>query len=194
MKIYLDFDRTLFDTDSFLNELYKIIKKYKIPISVFKKHKDKLKREGFNIKDILLSIEKEYSLDQEIFNAIDNLIKKDAIYIYSDVIKFLETLKERDYEIILLTRGNKDFQEEKINSSTLLDYFNQVIVTMKHKGDLDIDYNGIFIDDNLKELESISKRNPLKIICINRGESRLHPKFLTVTNLNEAYEYLNNEI
>ena len=58
MKIYVDFDRTLFDCDKFLEDFYEIITKYKIPIDLFKKCQNQSKRHGFNPYLILNDVEK----------------------------------------------------------------------------------------------------------------------------------------
>ena len=36
MKIYVDFDRTLFDCDSFLGDLYALVNKYNVTKEMFK--------------------------------------------------------------------------------------------------------------------------------------------------------------
>ena len=48
MKIYVDFDRTLFDCDKFLEDFYALVSKYEIPKELFKKSQNQLRRHGFN--------------------------------------------------------------------------------------------------------------------------------------------------
>ncbi len=170
MKIYLDFDRTLFNTNAFLDEIYKIVNKYDISKNIFDKSKLKLKDKGFNIKLILQEVEKEFSFNHQIYEEMDNLIENSCIFLYNDVLTFLKKLKVKNYEVILLTKGNEEFQKKKIKASKISNYFDDIIITLKNKGDLDIDYQAIFVDDREKELLSILKRHPKKLYYINRSK------------------------
>ena len=190
MKIYLDFDRTLFDTNAFLEEIYHIIDKYNISLEIFNKYKDKVINNGFNCYNILREIGKDFYVNEKIYKEIDDLIKNDSIFIYADVKEFLDYLKSKNYEIILLTKGNKMFQERKIEYSKIKKYFNKIIITLQNKGDLDIDYHAIFIDDNFYELSSIKRNNPLKIIYIDRYKQNNKTDLIKVKSLNEVYSYL----
>lgn len=173
MKIYVDFDRTLFDCDKFLEDFYALIDKYNIPKALFKECQNQSRRKGFNPYIILNNLEKKENFDKKIYQDIDSLIHRTSDYLYPDAIPFLEYLKSMNYEIIILTKGNSDYQREKIFNSHLDSYYNKLIVTMKHKGKLDIDYqNGIFIDDNPIEIQSIMNKNPKKIIRIQRDNSK----------------------
>ena len=193
MKIYIDFDRTLFDCETFLRDFYALIVKYQIPKKIFLKYQNQCKRKGFNPYIILDKVKKEYSYDLEINNEIKLLIQKSNDYLYSDAIAFLKYLNDLDYEVVILTKGNSDYQKEKILSSNIMMYCNDLIVTMKHKGDLDIDYrNGIFIDDNPNEIESILPKEAKKVIRINRVNSKysdiLVSNVITVSSLDEIIE------
>ncbi len=191
MKIYLDFDRTLFDTNTFLKEIYIILNKYNIPLDIFDEYKKRFNKMGYNCYKILQEMEKKYFIDNKVYNELDNLIKNDNIFIYADVIKFLDYLKNNNFEIILLTKGNEEFQKMKIINSGISNYFTDIIITLKHKGELSIDYNAIFIDDNIKELRSIGKNKISKLIYIDRSKQDNNQDIITINSLSEAYNYLN---
>ena len=96
-------------------------------------------------------------------------------YLYSDAISFLEYLKKHNYNITILTKGNSDFQREKIFNAKLDKYYDKLIVTMRHKGLLLLNYShSIFIDDNPREIKSLLTRRPKKIICIRHINSKYH--------------------
>ena len=114
MKIYVDFDRTLFDCDRFLEDFYTLIAKYNISKSAFKECQNSYRRKGFNPYIILNDLEKKISFDKTIYQDIDDLIHNTSDYLYKDTIPFLEYLKDLNFEIIILTRGNSDYQREKI--------------------------------------------------------------------------------
>ncbi len=173
MKIYVDFDRTLFDCDKFLDDMYKIISKYNIDKSLFKECQNQCKRKGFNPHTILNLVKEKYDFNEELFHEINMLIGSTNNYLFPDAIPFLEYLKSLNYDIIILTKGNSDYQREKIFNSHLDSYYNKLIVTMKHKGKLNIDYeNSIFIDDNPLEIESIIEKKPKMIIRMQRNNSK----------------------
>lgn len=173
MKIYVDFDRTLFDCDKFLEDLYSLINQYNIPKSLFKDCQNQCKKRGFNPHIILSLVKEKYDFDDNLIYEIDNLIGKTSEYLYEDAISFLEYLKEIGYEIIILTKGNSDYQREKIFNAHLDNYYNKLMVTMKHKGTLNIDYEeSIFIDDNPIEIQSILNKKPKMIIRMGRINSK----------------------
>ena len=194
MKIYVDFDRTLFDCDRFLDDFYALIAKYNIPRDLFKKCQNQCKKHGFNPYVILNKLEKEISFDKTIYKDIEKLIHNSSNYLYSDTISFLKYLNEHNYKVSILTRGNKDYQKEKIVSANIGKYYDKLIVTMRHKGLLFLNYlNGFFIDDNPKEIESLLKRKPKKIIRIKRinskyGDSYLNKDVVTVESLQEIMD------
>ena len=167
MKIYIDFDRTLFNTDSFLKDFNNILEENDVDKWIFLKYKQELSEKGFNPFDILKKVEKESPFNKDVYNQIDKFLKNSSNYVYNDALSFLENNK--DYYITLLTKGDENFQLLKINNTDIAKYFNDIIVTLKDKGDLNINYQeGIFIDDNPNELASIMKRNPKRAIRIKR--------------------------
>ena len=173
MKVYIDFDRTLFDCDSFLVDLYSIIQKYKIPKKIFKDSQIQCKKIGFNPYIILKKVEKEFSFNHEIYNDIDKLLNNTSKYLYDDTISFLKYLKSSGYEIIILTKGNSDYQKRKITNSNISNYYDDIIITMNHKGNLNIDYvNGTFIDDSPMEIKSILRKKPKMVIRMTRVNSK----------------------
>ena len=194
MKIYVDFDRTLFDCDKFLEDFYALIAKYNIPKDLFKECQNQSKRHGFNPYTILNNLEKKVSFDKSIYLDIDELINNTGKYLYSDAIPFLEYLKNNNYNIVILTKGNSDYQREKIFNANIDKYYDKLIVTMRHKGLLFLNYmKSIFIDDNPREIESLLKRKPKKIIRIKRENSKyseleLKRNVLTINNLQEIID------
>ena len=194
MKIYVDFDRTLFDCDKFLEDFYALIDKYNIPKALFKECQNQFRRKGFNPYIILNNLEKKENFDKKIYQDIDSLIHRTSDYLYPDAIPFLEYLRNRNYEIIILTKGNSDFQREKIFNAHIDKYYDKLIVTMRHKGLLFLNYfASVFIDDNPREIESLVKRMPKKMIRIARLNSKysdieIKHKLETIHSLQELID------
>ncbi len=193
MKVYVDFDRTLFDCEKFLGDLYTLINKYGIDKSLFKECQNQCIKDGFNPYTILDLVKKEHQFDDKLYEDIDNLIKKTNEYLFSDAITFLKYLKDHNYEVILLTKGNISYQNDKVHYANIESYYDKLIVTMQHKGELDLDYQGVFVDDNPHEIKSILKRKVTKVIYLKRENAKYNKipvdgKVTTVKSLQEIID------
>ena len=117
---------------------------------------------------------------------IDKIFDNGENYLYEDALLFLEKVKINN-KLVLLTYGNQTYQERKINSSKIQDYFNEIIITDKSKSSLELDYqNGIFIDDNTDVLQELLIRKPSKLIRIKRLNN---PRSNVVINNDFIEEY-----
>ena len=105
MKIYIDFDGTLFNTDRFYQDYLVILNKHNI--SSFEI--EKMKKELFTNRRFNLDILTDYiigkynikNLKQEVESLYNNS------YVFEDVIPFLE--KYKNYNLILLILGDIDY-------------------------------------------------------------------------------------
>lgn len=182
MKIYIDFDGTLFNTDKFYQDYLDILNKYNISSLEI----DEMKKELFTNRKFNLDILTDYiiskynikNLKQEVESLYNNS------YVFEDVIPFLE--KYKNYNLILLTLGDIDYQNRKIESSNLSKYFQDIIITDVDKSQLDIDYkDNLFIDNNPKELIKFQNRGG-KILRIRRIDDKY-----SVIDLDNVLEYKN---
>ena len=103
MVIYIDFDRTMFDTDHFIKDLYALMEKRKVNLTIFERIREEQKEQGFNWYNILLEVEKECPFDKEIFSEIEEFIKNDLIYLYPDTREFLDYLRKKKYHLCMFT-------------------------------------------------------------------------------------------
>lgn len=182
MKIYLDFDGTLFNTDKFYQDYLNILNKYNISSFEIEKIKKELfKNKRFNLDiltDYIISKYNIKNLKQEVETLYNNS------YVFEDVIPFLE--KYKNYNLILLTLGDIDYQNRKIEGSKLSKYFQDIMITDVDKSQLDINYkDNLFIDNNPKELIKFQNRGG-KIIRIRRIEDKY-----SVIDLDNVLEYKN---
>lgn len=151
MKIGVDFDRVLFDTAKFNDYLKEEVKGLKhVETPPYNEH-DVYSPE---IHAEMCGIEAE-----EIYDALKNLEK----FLYSDI----DALKNFDGEVVIVTRGEKKFQKEKIKSSGAGDYVENIIIVEKGSKDVaDIDF---LIDDQKREIEKAR----LPGFEFDRGQHRL---------------------
>ena len=189
MTYYIDFDNTIFDTVSFYNDLKKVMYSYGINTDLIAKYQEVSCYSPLKLIDDL--IEKNV-VDKSILIDIGKIFNKAEDYLYQDALLFLEKVKTNN-KLVLLTYGNHTYQERKINSSKIQDYFNEIIITDESKASLELDYhNGIFIDDNTDVLDELLSRKPYKLIRIKRVNN---PRSNVAINNDFIEEYKNfNEI
>ena len=169
MKIYLDFDGTLFNTDKFYQDYLNLFQEYGLDEDLINNIKLKLfKTTKFNLDILTNYLVKEYNLDNNILLKVNNLYN--SSYVFKDVIPFLE--KNKNLEINLLTYGDYNYQLKKIEGSNLKKYFKNIIITDKDKSKLNLDYqNNLFIDNNpieIKKFLEVTKN----VIRIRRKEDK----------------------
>lgn len=190
MKFYIDFDHTIFNSMKFNEERYKILQKYGINIEEQIKLEKQITQDSGKLIDldyVYSKISDKYNLQKkEILGELHQIIDNCYKYLYNDTIEFLKYLKQRGNEVYLLTWGNKKYQEQKVMASKIKEYFDGIIITEDFKFDIDIDYkNGIFIDDNPRDLEGLYKKDPVEVIRIKRDNARYSSKPLNIAEIRE---------
>ncbi len=124
----------------------------------FKKHADILREMNYKIPD---STVKE----------LNNLLNKN--YNDSQAEQFLVDLKKISHRIILLTAGQRNFQQKKIDSTGLAKYFDQIIIIDGGKSQKILDVveqtkKVLFVNDNLKENIQIKQDLPYVVVVAKK--------------------------
>ena len=190
MKIYIDFDGTLFNTDKYTNDFMKVLYDYGIDKKLFDDVNNKILNNNklFNLNVIIDYFIDKYNIDNSLKNKIDFLLNDS--YVYSDVIDCLNVLIDNGYELHLLTYGDDDYQRLKIEASNISKYFKEIIITEKDKSKLDIDYeNSIFIDNNPIEIEKFYSSNAKKIIRIIRENDKFSKFGSNISNVVQCSDF-----
>ena len=164
-KFYIDFDSTLYNTDKmrgFDQALEKGICEF-TNLSMEEAEKqiqivtDQMSPR--KIYDICEILEKKFALEKNCLKKIiEKFVENGEFLVFKDSIPFLKRLAQKGHEINILTYTNRefDYQMAKINGSKIYSFVDNIIICSKHKGELFLDFeNGIFIDDNPEELESL---------------------------------------
>ena len=181
MKIYIDFDGTLFNNSKHYKKLITIFKKYNIQEEYINNLTNN--KHYKNMDNLAKEIIINNNLDKSIIKEINTIYNKDLIY--KDIIPFLEKYQNK-YDLILLTLGTKNYQLKKIKSSNISKYFKEIIITNKDKSKLNIDYsNGIFIDNNPLELKKFYNANAKYLIRIKRKTDKYSKLNLDINNIPE---------
>jgi phosphoglycolate phosphatase-like HAD superfamily hydrolase len=128
-KIFIDFDDVLFDTAKFKVELFDIFRKIGIPEDIIQKKYDEagypkacfkpLKMVNL-IAEVTWNNPEMATKEAEKLNSeIANLQIDSYKYVMEGAKEFLESFDRQKYELIILTYGDKDFQNTKVEFSRL---------------------------------------------------------------------------
>lgn len=189
MKVYIDFDGTLFDTDKYNKDTKKIFNKYGITNEMFHEAYQELfgKTKLFNLNIITDYLVDKYDIDKKIYEEIS--VVKNNDYVYPEVINCLNKMNSLGFELYILTYGDILFQKEKIEYSNISKYFKDIIITEQEKTSLNLDYkNSIFIDNNPNETEMFHRVYSKYVIRIKRNGEKYSTQ---QTNVSGIFEFEN---
>ncbi len=205
MKIIFDFDHTLFGTRRLYMALKEAFEKMGVEDKLFSETLRKASgRFGFKPRKQIKMIAEEFSevKYEQLEAAFEKIINKAEIFLYPEVSRALGEIKKEN-ELIMVSYGDKKYQNEKIRSSKVIPFFNKIIVTQElHKVSelkkiLGEGEKAIFVEDNPYALTEAKKAFPQIItVRINRGEGRYaktpgNDKIdFTITNMEEFKKIL----
>ncbi|MBT9169276.1 MAG: hypothetical protein DDT19_02632 [Syntrophomonadaceae bacterium] len=218
MKIFIDFDGVIFNTELFKQQLIKcffeagVLKKdfekshqyfenQKIPYSAIKhlKFLKKFLKRKYSYKN-----DRSYSC---ILKLVEKLFKNLRIYVFKDVEKFLKSFSKND--LYLLSYGDLNFQKQKIKGAGIFSYFKRIIVTNKSKAKiikeiikkdkLSKSEKIIFIDDKLQFIEEVGLVKNITTIQLIRPQYKSISKFskkadFRAENLTEIKKIIGNNV
>ena len=198
MNYYLDFDNTLYETSRLSNDMlkglaYEISKKTSTSENdIFDELKSMFNRENiYNIYKLAKYFAKKYNIEESVLiDKVEGIILDGKKYVYNDVISFLKELKEKNNIINVLTYVAKEdlsYQLTKIKGSGLSEYFDNIIISSSLKFNLDLKYEeGIFFDDNPRDLLGLASKNPKILVRVRRDENKHNKQELDIENLIEC--------
>ena len=198
MNYYLDFDNTLYETSRLSNDMLNgladeiSIKTKKNKIDIFDELKSMFNRENiYNIYKLAKYFAKKYNIEESVLiDKVEGIILDGKKYVYDDVISFLKELKEKNNIINVLTYVAKEdlsYQLTKIKGSGLSEYFDNIIISSSLKFNLDLKYEeGIFFDDNPRDLLGLASKNPKILVRVRRDENKHNKQELDIENLIEC--------
>ena len=183
MNYYIDFDNTLYETAKLTTYMLKaicdtVVEKRGIAYEEI----DSYVKENFNsTKDNIFTFAKEtgvkFEIDPiEVENNVKVVVDNGNDIVFEDAERFLARLKENGHEVHILTyipKTNQEYQMKKLLGSGLMKYFDTITITSKYKFLLDMDYTqGIFIDDDPRDLNGLYEKNPIKVIRIRKPNNK----------------------
>lgn len=179
----VDFDRTIFDTDRFKIDLKNIFINSGVKEKDFQKAYKKTN--PYSILTHLNNIGADATTQEIILDKINKFTKNLDKYVFNDAQEFLDFSAKNKIVILLVTYGNKNFQEFKAKKSHVFKYFSDIYYTPKHRvktklfRKIEKEYKGkklVIIDDMLENTLLITNDNPhLYSIRINRKKNEKKP-------------------
>lgn len=169
--IYIDFDRTIYNTDKLYKDMDNVIKKYGIKKERFKEVEKIIFKEPilFNYISVIKYICDKDGISKKVIEELKKILLRGDTYIYEDTYDFIKKYKNEGYIIHILTYGDLNFQLMKLSNLSVCDIINSIFVTQNYKFDLDLNYsNSIFIDDNPRDLIGLFNNNARIVIRIKR--------------------------
>ncbi len=183
MNYYIDFDNTLYETAKLTSLMIAAIGNKiaeltgKDSVEITQDAKDNFNSTLDNIFTHAEKMGKKYNVDEKaVVDAVKSVVDNGKEIVFEDGVRFLERLKEKGHKVFILTyipKTNQEYQLKKLMGSGITSYFDGIIVTAEYKFLLDIDYtNGIFIDDDPRDLNGLFEKNPIKVIRIRKPNNK----------------------
>ena len=183
MNYYIDFDNTLYATANLTKSmLYAVAsciadQKNLDVQNVLDTINPKFHSTVDNIFSFAEKMSKNYELDPKFaINSVNEVINNSENLVFPDAKRFLERKKQNGDRLVILTyivEGNQQYQLQKIMGSGIANYFDQIIITSKYKFELDLNYkDGIFIDDDPRDLNNLYEKKPIKVIRIRKENNK----------------------
>lgn len=206
MKIFLDFDDSLFNTKKFRDGLVKVFLKNGVSRKDFfdtyydypKKTSSGLKK--YNPNQQIRLLKKNLNIEStKIKRDLQKLIQSTGQFVFSDVNNFLKGFRKEN--LYLISYGYTDFQRKKIKNCGLFGKFRNVIITDGSKNVVISRFVKrkeifAFIDDRVENINCIKKYFPNSAtFLLKRREGRYNDKKtkevdFKVRSLNEAEEII----
>ena len=184
MKIVFDFGYTLYSVSKLYSVTERAFERMGVDKGLFQRSFQESKRKGktYNPEEqfkLIVQRKSELSVN-EMERKINEILDNSSVFLYPEVISFLEKFRNK-FDLYILSYGGikSDFQKRKIKKAGIEKYFRGVYVANKIdkisllKKVLDSSDRAVFIDDNPEILSGAKKVFPEIItVRINRGEGK----------------------
>lgn len=204
MKIYLDFDDTIFDTAAFVDKLTGVWMRAGFSEADFDRAylETKARANDFDMEILIQVFGEQKSFDEvQTRRRLEKLLADAGVFVYADFFDFARRFTKADLK--MLSFGTTQFQWEKIESSGVVPFFSELIITpqSKEKNFADIVAAHpaepiFFVEDRADQVDKVKKVFPqVTTFKIERpsGRHRKTHSLLTdfkVQTLSEAAEII----
>lgn len=178
IKIFLDFDGTLFETTLLKEKMFQVCRDFNFnDDEILDKYRLETADGLFSPDGFLKRFEGEKDFNYPVaYKKIQDQIEKSSLFLFPDTISFLSKLDRTKFEINLMTLGDDNFQRSKVSFSKIEPYFDNLYFVSQNKWEImnkfvGVDEKFIFIDDREDTIKKIGDlfANSL-CLCIKRKD------------------------
>lgn len=187
MKIFLDFDDTLFNTRAAIESMKDIFAEHGISNELFQNAYNEVKigfdrgERTYDFDAHIGKLQQYCSFDEiALRNSIRMFVEGGEKFLFPDVIGFLSDIKKSGHVPYILSFGTSDFQTAKIAGTDLAGFMEKTIVTADDKEkalqkEIQSDEEAWFFDDRMKYIENVKRAFPkVRTVLVSRKEGRYH--------------------
>lgn len=168
MQYYLDFDRTIFDTDRMVAEvIFPVMQDLGASQAAIAKQLEKLNETGYTVES------HADALGVSVQDAVRRISAgiQEGDFVFEDALAFLNSVND---PVEVLTFGVEHYQRFKWNAATALHTYIQDVhvVFEESKGDFLAKKSGdiVFVDDSLNQIHDVEEKAPhVNAYLINRA-------------------------
>lgn len=167
MKIIFDFDHTIFDMTSMHDEIMSGMESLGLSREDYRDVYSKVTQwKLFTVEDIASKINQHHGLPREnIVEVFENVANSCDLYLYDDVHQCCKSLRADGHKLYLLSWGDENWQNKKIESAKVAHHFEEIITVSQLKADcLGEWYKAgeriVLVDDKPAELKAVQDKYP----------------------------------
>ncbi len=206
MKLFIDFDGVLFDSEKFRRDLISQVEKSGFSKQeVYDAYNAECLDGNYLPADHLARLEKIHQFNLRLAETrIESLVTNAKKYLFFGVEESLKTIsKLPDYQLEMISLGHPKFQPRKIIKSGIKNFFKKLHFTAVPKVEylqsiVKASEKFIIVDDRGDALEEIAKKFPKAIAIEMRRKKEVHDpaerpsnfRGLTITNLEQLIKIL----
>ena len=196
----MDFDHTLFDTDRFFwVDLKSAFAQFGVSDDAWEKSYEAIWSSGYSLRKHLEALVRlgaiaSVSVADAMQETLARTFSDLRPYLFPDVVAFLNAVRYRGFDLLLLSFGDPAWQSYKVRASGLIPYFTQIVYTPNEKGKAEMldtlasAYAELYaVDNNPADLDAMKASIPwlqTYLIC------RVEPSALEGDRFREAARYL----
>lgn len=201
MKLFLDFDDTLFNTNEFYAALEDVFDGAGVPKELFWQSYQELRSEApsegwcYSFEVHIERLRRHIVFDEDgLRKTLASVVLNTEKYLFPDAKDFLESLRNAQHEVFILSFGDVSHQTAKISGSGIARYIERNIITDKEKGaalegEIASHERAWFIDDRAHCIESVKRFFPqIRTILMRRRGGRFRD------DPNEYCDYVANDL